>query len=51
MFLSWSDANSQSPTSDYQGSGSFQHLVVRYAVLFSTSYIMLYMLCKRDALA
>jgi hypothetical protein len=50
-FVSWSNLGSQFPTLDRQGSGFSQPSVVRYAVLFPPSCIMLCILPKRDALA
>jgi hypothetical protein len=48
-FVSWSHVGSQFPTLDRQGSGFSQPSVVRYAVLFPTSCVMLCTLPKRDA--
>ena len=48
--MPWGDVGSQIPMSDHQDSGSFQPLVVRYAVLFHTYYAMLCALSDRDSL-
>jgi hypothetical protein len=49
-FASWADVDSQFPTSDHLGSGSFQPSVIEHALCFLRSMI-LHMLSKRDALA
>jgi hypothetical protein len=51
VFASWGDVSSQFPTLGHQGRGSFQPLVTRYAVLFPTSCVILYVLSKHDTLA
>ena len=50
-FVSWSGVGSQFSILDHQGRGFSQPSIVRYVVMSPTSYVMLYMLSKPDALA